>query len=83
VTYVFSENREKYLGWSEASSGVGLMIGPVLGGIFYGGGIFPDETQYFWTFFVFSMIVLLSSILSFVVLPNSLNQAGMGESEQN
>ena len=44
ITYVFSENREKYLGWAEASSGVGLMIGPVLGGVFYGGGIFPDST---------------------------------------
>lgn len=35
ITYYFSENREKYLGLSEAASGLGLMLGPVIGSLIY------------------------------------------------
>jgi len=35
ITFVFSENREKYIGMAEAVSGIGLMAGPVLGGLIY------------------------------------------------
>ena len=33
IALVFSENREKYLGYGEAAAGFGLMLGPVIGSI--------------------------------------------------
>jgi hypothetical protein len=35
ITFAFSENREKYIGMAEATSGIGLMIGPVMGGVIF------------------------------------------------
>ena len=35
ITYVYSDNREKYLGYSEAVTGIGLMLGAVIGGPLY------------------------------------------------
>lgn len=37
VTSQFTEEREKYLGYTEASIGVGQMIGPVIGSLIYSG----------------------------------------------
>jgi MFS family permease len=35
ITLKFPENREKFIGISEAASGIGLMAGPGIAGIFY------------------------------------------------
>ena len=64
---MFPENREKYLGLGEAAAGIGLMVGPVLG------GILNTVLGYRDCFFVFSGILGLNIIISFLVLPNSLN----------
>ena len=35
ITYEFSHNREKYIGLAEAFTGLGLMLGPVMGSFLY------------------------------------------------
>ena len=44
-SFEFSE-REKYIGWVEAATGVGLLFGPLLGGMLFtiGGYITPFIT---------------------------------------
>jgi len=69
ITFVFSDNREKYIGMAEAVSGIGLMIGPVIGGFLY------TLTNYFWTFVFFSAVLFISGSFTFVVTPNSLNES--------
>ena len=64
---MFPENREKYLGMGEAAAGVGLMVGPVLG------GFLNTYLGYRDCFFVFSGIIAVNIFISFFVLPNSLN----------
>ncbi|CDW79392.1 permeases of the major facilitator superfamily [Stylonychia lemnae] len=68
LTSIFPENREKYLGYGEASAGVGLMVGPVIGGLLY------SYLGYFWCFIIFSLIILITTVLCFFVLPASLNR---------
>jgi MFS family permease len=63
LTLVFSDDREKYLGMAEAASGMGLMIGPVFGGILY------KAAGYFWCFFCFSCVILISSIIAATLVP--------------
>jgi DHA1 family solute carrier family 18 vesicular amine transporter 1/2 len=69
VTSSFSEKREKYLGYAEASAGIGLMLGPVIGSFMY------NFLEYMGTFFAFTIILLLNCILVSFTLPSSLNDA--------
>eukprot|EP00347_Sterkiella_histriomuscorum_P020522 403337480 len=69
ITFVFSENREKYIGMAEAVSGIGLMLGPVIGGAIY------TLTDYFWTFFFFAAVLFLSALFTFYAAPNALNKS--------
>ena len=69
LTFAYAENREKYLGMGEAATGIGLMVGPVIGGLintFFG---------YVATFLFFALILLLAGILCFFFLPKSLNDS--------
>lgn len=52
------------MGWAEAASGVGLVVGPVLGSILYG------SVGYMYTFVIFGAILALSSLLTYFILPN-------------
>jgi MFS family permease len=67
MTYQFSDNREKYLGMGESAAGLGQMLGPLMGSLFY------TNVGYFWAFIIFASFLLFSAILSFIILPNSLN----------
>jgi MFS family permease len=67
MTYQFSENREKYLGMGEAAAGIGTMVGPVIG------SVLNSYFGYFWAFMFFAIMLGFSGILSFFILPNSLN----------
>lgn len=69
ITYVYSDNREKYLGYAEAVTGIGLMLGPVIGGPLY------LALGYFESFCVFAGILLVSLILLIVITPNALNDS--------
>jgi len=69
ITYVYSDNREKYLGYAEAVTGVGLMLGPVMGGPLY------DGLGYFWSFFAFASILGASMIVAMIITPGTLNNS--------
>jgi len=68
LTSVFPENREKYLGYGEASAGVGLMVGPVLG------GFLNTYMGYRNCFLVFSGIIAITTGVCIYFLPTSLNR---------
>ena len=53
---------------AEAISGVGLMIGPVIGGFFY------SYFGYFATFVLFGLMLTLNFIISFLITPDTLNK---------
>jgi MFS family permease len=69
ITFVYSDNREKYLGYAEAVTGVGLMLGPVMGGPLY------DSFGYFWSFFAFASILGVSMVISMAITPGALNNS--------
>jgi MFS family permease len=66
---VFADNREKYLGQAEAVTGIGLMLGPVLGGPLY------TLLGYFESFCCFGGMLLISMIIAILITPNALNQS--------
>jgi MFS family permease len=68
ITFVFSDDREKYIGMAEAIAGVGLMIGPVIGAFLY------SAFGYFFTFFVFGLMLFLNLLVTYWVTPDFLNQ---------
>jgi MFS family permease len=63
----FPENREKYLGMGESAAGIGTMLGPVIGSLLYA------YFGYFLAFMFFAAMLAAAGILSFLILPNSLN----------
>jgi MFS family permease len=67
MTYKFADNREKYLGMGESAAGLGCMLGPVLGSIFY------SYLHYFGAFMIFAGFLAFAAILSFFTLSASLN----------
>jgi MFS family permease len=69
ITYVFADNRERYIGYAESVTGIGCMIGPVLGGFLYVG------FGYFWTFFIFGGICLISLVVTLIITPTSINES--------
>lgn len=64
---MFPENREKYLGMGEAAAGIGLMIGPVIG------GILNTYLGYRDTFLCFAGLLFTNIFVSLLILPKSLN----------
>jgi MFS family permease len=58
---------------AESCSGIGIMLGPVIGSFLY------TSFGYFWAFMCFAIYISIASILSFYILPNSLNS----EKEEN
>lgn len=54
---------------AEAVSGIGLMVGPVVGGLFY------SFFGYFATFFVFGMLLTLNLVISKLITPDVLNKS--------
>jgi MFS family permease len=69
ITNVFSDSREQYLGYAEAVTGVGLMLGPVLGGPLY------TALGYFESFAVFAGMLLVSMSIVIIITPSALNQS--------
>ncbi|CDW74258.1 permeases of the major facilitator superfamily [Stylonychia lemnae] len=67
ITIEFAEDQEKYLGWAEAATGMGLAIGPTLGSLVY------EEVGYLYTFIIFGGLLLLGVIQIFFTLPRRLN----------
>lgn len=66
---MFADNREKYLGYAEAVTGIGLMLGPVLGGPLY------SAFGYFESFAIFAGLLVVSMLVVFIITPGALNQS--------
>lgn len=63
ISFEFQKNREQYIGYAQASSGIGLMVGPVLGSVIY------SNLNFQRVFYVFGGILLAGSILVILILP--------------
>lgn len=51
------------------------MVGPVIGGFLY------NAFDYFFTFFIFSMILVLNLVITVMITPDSLNNDSTAEEE--
>lgn len=69
LTSVFSDDREKYIGYGEAATGFGLMLGPVLG------GILNTTIGYLGAFLFFAGMLGAFGVLAYYFIPNSLNNS--------
>lgn len=76
ITFIYSDNREKYLGYAEAFTGIGLMLGPVIGGPFQ-----QLTGGYFGCFACFAAVIFISMIVSLFITPSALNKNIEDESE--
>ena len=63
IALKFPENRDKFIGISEAASGIGLMAGPGIAGILY------TYLGYFYAFLTFVIIVAISALLCSYFIP--------------
>ena len=68
VGTIFADEKDVYIGYIEASIGVGLLVGPPLGSIVYG------FAGYAWTFYTFAILIAISTVFSSLFLPNALNK---------
>lgn len=69
TTIEFPEDREKYIGYVELALGLGLMLGPVLGSVFFA------LTQSFqFTFYIFGLLIFLGGLFAYFALPDYLNK---------
>lgn len=68
ITIEFPDDREKFIGLAETAIGVGLMLGPFLGGILY------HNLGYEWTFYIFALMIFFGGVNCFIWLPNRLNK---------
>ena len=67
ITFIFANDREKYLGYGETATGIGLMLGPVLG------SALNTLVGYTGAFFFFAGLLLVFGILSHNLIPSTLN----------
>ena len=67
MSSTFSSNREKYLGFAESAAGVGLMIGPILG------GAMNTYIGYLPCYLIFAGILMGVFTTNLIFLPSSLN----------
>ena len=73
MTLEFQENSDKYIGWMEAASGVGLTLGPTLGSVLF------DCTNYTIAFVIYGLILLLGSLVIAYALPDRINSGNKAE----
>jgi MFS family permease len=60
-------DRNRYFGYCESATGVGMMGGPIIGQIFYSAFGFQG------CFYATSGVLLITSIISFKLIPNEIN----------
>ena len=54
---------------AESATGIGLMIGPIIGGFIY------NSLGYFATFFIFGIILFVNLIIAYLFCPDYLNKS--------
>jgi MFS family permease len=67
IISVFSDEKLKYIGYSESAIGIGLMLGPGLGSFVFG------FFGYAWAFYAFSVLLGLNLLIMMFYLPKQLN----------
>ena len=73
VTLEFQENSDKYIGWMEAASGVGLTLGPTVGSVVF------DWTNYQFAFLIYGVILLIGSVVIAYALPDRVDSSAKPE----
>jgi MFS family permease len=61
VTSIYKEEKERFIGYIESSAGVGLLVGPILGTIFYslGGYMLPFVVLGLAYFIIYPLITIV------------------------
>lgn len=67
ITMVYSDKKEKYLGYYNMSIGVGTCVGPILGSLIY------TFVGYGITFACFAALIFTSAIVALLMVPAKLN----------
>jgi hypothetical protein len=68
ITVEFPHDAEKYLGWAEAATGIGLVAGPVIGSILF------RFLKYRFTFVAFGGLLAIGGLFLALILPSYLNK---------
>lgn len=61
------EEQDRYVGYAEASIGIGLVLGPVLGSFIF------NFTGFMLTYVSFGVLLASGALMIYVILPNRLN----------
>jgi MFS family permease len=69
VTIEFPGEKEQYIGYCQASVGIGLMLGPVFGVALY------SYADFELTFYIFAAVLSLGMVFVVFAIPNHLNHA--------
>ena len=61
MTSIYKEEKERFIGYIESSAGVGLLLGPILGTIFYslGGYMLPFVVLGLAYFIIYPLITIV------------------------
>ena len=63
------------MGWLEGVSGIGLIIGPILGAALYA------PFGYAWTFYIYGVLMILMSIIVKLCFPKTAGSQLKGDEE--
>lgn len=77
MTNTFSENRERAIGIGETAAGLGLMVGPILG------GSLNTAFGYAPCYYILSGFLAFSALFNVVVMPNSINFSNTEGNEES
>lgn len=67
IAIVFEEEQEKYIGYLEASGGVGMLLGPIVGSVLY------EFLDFSYTFFLIGVVFIALTPVFFMITPSSVN----------
>jgi MFS family permease len=68
VSIEFPQNRDIYIGYCQTSVGIGLLMGPLIGGTIYG------LVGYQTTFYILAGILSLSLLIAIILIPSRINK---------
>jgi MFS family permease len=80
LTNTFYESKEVYLGYGEAAAGIGLMVGPIIGGYLY------STYNYFVCYIAMAVFICIDIVFTIIVMPGDSRKskkAGTATEVQN
>ena len=63
LTNTFFESKEVYLGYGEAAAGIGLFVGPIIGGFLY------SKFNYFVCYIAMALFICVDIVFTIIVMP--------------